>query len=331
MQKWSKQQNGPLEMRFLLFDRFSNLCLANCLEPLRAANDFARQEGRANPQFRWQFLTLGQEIVHSSSGLPISPQGAAEACEPCDYLLVLASYEHLRHDTTYGRSLLRRLSQKARFVIGFDTSPWLLAAAGLLDGKQATIHYDLHDAFAERFLQTEVTHRPIIQDGRMITCAGAHSSYQCMRQVISHEVGENVAVDIDHLFLQSPNGTAPGGRAQHLPASVVQRALALMQDHIERPLSLADIAKEVACPPKSLSRRFQLELGTSPGVAYRHLRLTQAYKLCENAHLSVGEIALRTGYESPAALTRAFKIRYGRTPRMVRAGALLPSMIRDEV
>ena len=107
--------------------------------------------------------------------------------------------------------------------------------------------------------------------------------------------------------------------------------LALMQDHIERPLSLADIAKEVACPPKSLSRRFQLELGTSPGVAYRHLRLTQAHKLCENAHLSVGEIALRTGYESPAALTRAFKIRYGRTPRMVRAGALLPSMIRDEV
>ena len=149
-----------------------------------------------------------------------------------------------------------------------------------------------------------------------------------MRQVISHEVGENVAVDIDHLFLQSPNGTAPVAALNTYP-QVWQRALALMQDHIERPLSLADIAKEVACPPKSLSR-FQPELGTSPGVAYRHLRLTQAYKLCENAHLSVGEIALRTGYESPAALTRAFKIRYGRTPRMVRAGALLPSMIRDE-
>jgi transcriptional regulator GlxA family with amidase domain len=146
MQKWSKSPNQPLEIRFLLFDRFSNLCRANCLEPMRATNNFVGQ-----PVFHWRFLTPANGPVSSSSGLPVLSKGAAEACDACDFLFILASYGHLDHDTPETRRLLRQIAHKAKTIVGFDTSPWLIAAAGLLDGCQATVHYDVFDAFAEQF------------------------------------------------------------------------------------------------------------------------------------------------------------------------------------
>ena len=92
-----------------------------------------------------------------------------------------------------------------------------------------------------------------------------------------------------------------------------------MQKHLEQPLTLAALSKHMACPPKTLSRRFQAEIGASPGQAYRHLRLTHAHQLIENTKLSISEVAVRTGYESPAALSRAFKARFGRAPKSLRA------------
>ena len=313
MQKWSKSSDQPLEIRFLLFDRFSNLCLANCLEPMRAANDFAGQ-----PVFHWRFLTPANAPVISSSGLPVLSQGAAEACDACDFLFILASYGHLDHDTPETRRMLRQMTHKAKTIVGFDTSPWLMAAAGLLDGRQATVHYDVFDAFAERFLQVEARCQPIVRDGAIYSCAGAHSAYDLTKLLIAEELGQAVVVDIDNLFVRNQSGVNLGAGVQGITTSVVRRALAEMQDNLETPLSLSEISAVVACSPKTLSRRFQAELGSSPGRAYRHLRLTHAHQLLKNTQLSISEIGLRTGYNNPAALSRAFKARFGRAPRQLR-------------
>ncbi|MGC6439913.1 MAG: GlxA family transcriptional regulator [Candidatus Puniceispirillaceae bacterium] len=313
MQKWSIPRDEAITIRFLLFDRFSNLCLANCLEPMRAANDFAK-----SALFQWRFLTPSGQPVSSSSDLPVLPEAAAERCDPCDYLFILASYDHLIHDTPATRSLLRQITAKAKTVIGFDTSPWLMASAGLLDGRKATVHWDVLDAFSERFLQVETERRRIVEDGHILTCAGAHSAYDLTRKVIASELGQAAVVDIDNLFVRTENGTSLGARSHGLATSIVQRALAVMQDNLEQPLRLSELSSAIACPPKTLSRRFRQELGTSPGLAYRHLRLTHARQLLENTRLSVSEVALRTGYESPAALTRAFKNRFGLLPRQIK-------------
>ena len=313
MQKWSKPTSEPYEIRFLLFDRFSNLCLANCLEPMRAANDFL-----SDAQFNWQFLTPSGETVHSSSDLPVMGLAAQEHCGECDYLFILASYGHLEHDIPATRALLRKLAPCAKTIIGFDTSPWLLASGGLLEGRKATVHYDVHDAFAERFLNIDAVFEPIIYDRPFITCAGAHSAYELTRELIAHKLGAALAVDIDNLFIRNASTANLGARAQGMPTSIVQKTLAEMQNNLETPLTLTQLSALVACPPKTLSRRFQAEIGASPGQIYRHLRLTHAHQLIENTKLSIAEIALRTGYESPAALSRAFKARFGRMPKSLR-------------
>ena len=131
MQKWSKFPDAPCRIALLLFDRFSNLCLANCLEPLRAANTLTGKEG-----FTWEILTPDGAPSRSSSGIEVLPHAALGAMPKVDFLLVLASYDHDRHDTPAIRRLLRDAARKADVVVGLDAGPWLLASAGLLQGRR---------------------------------------------------------------------------------------------------------------------------------------------------------------------------------------------------
>ncbi|MFU8778181.1 MAG: GlxA family transcriptional regulator, partial [Roseovarius sp.] len=101
MPQWTKSSAAPVRIALLLFDRFSNLCLANCLEPLRAANTLGPGRG-----FDWQILTLDGGPARSSSGIEVLAHGGLGALTSCDYLFVLASYDHDRHDTAATRRAL---------------------------------------------------------------------------------------------------------------------------------------------------------------------------------------------------------------------------------
>ncbi len=314
MQKWSITPTQPLRIAFVLFDQFSNLCLANCLEPLRAANGFAKHQ-----IFDWSFHTPDGQPVQSSSGLPILPNGAAADCPPCDYIFILASYGHLALDTAAHRRALRQLATRGTVLIGLDTGPWLMAAAGLLHGRRATLHWDVLNDFSEKFLTTDALRHRVVWDGTRVTCAGAMSAFDLTRDLIQRHLGMAMALDVDALFLRDdPTAPTPRRYDTARPTSV-QRAIALMHENIESPLPLTTISDKIACPPKTLARRFDKTMGASPGTVYRHIRLTHARHLVETTGLSIYEIALRCGYDSPAALTRAYKSRFGQPPRVTRS------------
>ena len=127
MPEWTKSPKAPVRVSLLLFDQFSNLCLANCIEPLRAANTLSFSRA-----FDWSILTLSGAAARSSSGIEVLAHTALPTLVSTDYLFVLASYDHERHDMTQTRRALRAASRKARVTVGLDTGPWLLASAGLL-------------------------------------------------------------------------------------------------------------------------------------------------------------------------------------------------------
>ena len=312
MPEWTKSQAGPTRIALLLFDRFSNLCLANCLEPLRAANTL-----RSDNAFAWSILSVDGAGCRSSSGIEIVPDGALTAMGQVDYLFVLASYDHERHDTGATRRALRGAAQKAGTVVALDAGPWLLAAAGLLDGRRATVHRDLLDAFTERFLSVQTGRARIVRDEALITCAGAMSALDLTLDLIAGRVGMATRLDVEALFLHGdpPVRRVPG----ETPADpLVARALDLMRDHLERPIPLGALAARLSCQARTLDRRFRDRLGASPGRVYRHLRLAEARKLIEDTRLGLAEIAVRCGYDSPAALSRAITRQYGSSPRALR-------------
>jgi transcriptional regulator GlxA family with amidase domain len=311
MLKWTNLQTGPTRIAVVLFDRFSNLCLANCIEPMRAANTLNH-----GLLFDWKLLTPDGAPVHSSSEMQIMPHGAVADLETCEYLFVLASYDHARHDTPQTRWMLRKAASKAGVCVGMDAGPWLLASAGLLDGRRATVHWDLLDDFAERFLNVGAERSRVVRDAKMMTCAGAMSALDLTLGLIAEHGGLSVRLDVEALFMQ---GDPPVGAGQGAVSDpLVLRALALMRENLERPLSLTDLAHRLSCQPRTLDRRYRARLGAPPGTVYRHLRLSNVRKLLENSALSMGEIALRCGYDSPAAMSRAVKREYGRTPSELR-------------
>jgi len=159
-----------------------------------------------------------------------------------------------------------------------------------------------------------VRHR-VVKDNNRITCAGAMSAFDLTRSMIEDHLGSAVALDVDAMLLRD-DPLALQHRGKSKPStSPVQRAIAAMQSNIEQPLSLNDLSKIAACPPKTLLRRFKVAFDATPIQVYRHIRLTNARQLVESTSLSMSEIALRSGYESAAALSRAFRLRFGVSPR----------------
>ncbi len=314
MPEWTNSSSRPIKVSLLLFDQFSNLCLANCIEPLRAAN----MQGTGQV-FDWSILSPDGSACQSSSGLDVLAQAALPALQSTDYLFVMASYGHSRHDTPQIRRLIREMARRAKVVVGLDAGPWLLASAGLLDGRRATVHWDLLDSFTERFLAVDVEQARLVRDGPVVTCAGAMSALDLTLDLISDHLGMAARLEVEALFM---HGDPPVGqsKASKLSDPLVQRALQLMRDSVEKPLSLTQLAQILSCQSRTLDRRFRARLGAPPGKVYRHLRLAAARKLIEDSPISIAEIAVRCGYDSPSALTRAIRQHYGATPRALRRG-----------
>ena len=315
MPEWTKADTSPVRIALLIFDQFSNLCLANCLEPLRAANSLNR-----SPVFDWQILTADAGPGMSSSAMQVLPHAGLSALKRCDYLFVLASYAHEIHDTPANRRALRQAAAKARITVGLDAAPWLLASAGLLTGRRATVHWDLLDGFTERFLEVEAERSRVVRDGPIMTCAGAMSALDLTLGLIADHAGLAARLDVEALFMRGEPPVTLAHERGTVTDPLVRRGLAMMRENLERPLSLTELSRALSCQSRTLDRRFRSRLGAPPGTVYRHLRLSSARKLLEGSTLNIAEIALRCGYESPAAMTRAMKRYYGATPSALRQG-----------
>lgn len=308
------QPPSPCRVDVLLFGRFSNHCLANAVEPLRAANALSRRT-----LYAWRHLTFDGAPVESSSGLRVEPQARLSRSDGGDMLFVMPSYGAREADTPALRAGLRAAARRYRTLVGFDTGAWLLAGAGLLDGRRATIHWDEHAAFAETFPAVTAEPRRVVHDGDRITCGGGEAAFELALSLIQDHHGPELRVVVATLFMRG--GWAGGGRP--FPVSGLERidrAVALMRRDLERPRRIADIAREVGASQRGLEAEFARHLKLSPQGVYGLLRLEEARRLVESSDLAVAEIALRCGWRSPGAMTRAYRARYGVSPRAMRAG-----------
>jgi len=298
----------------LLFDGFSNHCLANMVEPLRAANTLSR-----HALYTWRFCSLDGGAVESSSGLVVTPHGTLQG-QSGEVLVVMPSYGYLKLDT---RATIRALLTAARHhtqLAGLDTGSWLLARAGLLDDHRATIHWDELSRFEEAFPNVDAVQERFVIDGNRMTCSGAMAAYDLASALIRRDHGPLLSMEVAHL-LMSRGAAEPYALPLKSEDTLVNRALAVMQAHLETPLSIREVARKIGCSQKRIEVRVQAELRTTPQALYRRLRLNFARKLAEETEQSIAEIASRCGYENASAMTRAFKAEFGQTPTAFRSGA----------
>jgi len=298
----------PITISILLFDAFSNMVLACLLEPLRVVRD------QTGADIRWRILTEGDRIVTSSSGLAVSPEMAIKAAGPSDLLIVIGGDAFRDGRPAAPARDLENLMRHAT-VIAADTGAWILARAGFLNGRKATLHWQLLEEFAEEFPCVEVQPDRHVQDGRYWTCGSAAAALDLMLQFIRQRFGAAVAFDAGAMFLHDNSrrhgASYPDQALSQTVSPTLKRVVVLMSQAIETPHAIPALARQAHMSERSLRRLFQSELQTTPGRYYLLLRLARARELLRYGSVGPDEIALRCGFANATTLARSFRRNYG--------------------
>lgn len=294
----------PIHVSVFLCNAFSNMVLACLLEPLRVVRD------QTGADIRWNILTDGDRTVISSSGLSVSPEmPMVDAPEPD--LVIIIGGDAFRD--TKGMTAARSLGQLMRgaTVIAADTGAWVLARGGFLNARNATLHWQLLEEFAEEFPEVEVLPDRHVQDGRFWTCGSAAAAFDLMLQFIRDQFGASVAFDAGAMFLHDNarrhGASYPDQALSQALSPKLKRVIVLMSEALETTQSVLALAEQAHISERSLRRLFWAELQTTPGRYYLLLRLARARELLRYSDLSLDQIALRCGFASSTTLTRSLR------------------------
>ena len=305
---------------FLLVPEFAVIALASAIEPLRIANRYLREP------YRWTLLASDGRAVADDNGIPIQPHGSLESAGPLGTLILCAD---IRPERFYSRALRTRLHalDRAGATLGaLDTGVFLLARAGLLDGCRVTTHWEVIDAFRERFPQIAVAQTLFEVGPRRLTCAGGTAALDMMLNAIAADHGAALANRVAEHCLHER--IRSGGAAQRMTLPLRTRihhprladAVQYLERTLDRPVSVDELAAHADLSSRQLLRLFGQHLAEGPAQYHRRLRIEHARTLLRNSSMTVTDAAVAVGFESVAHFCRAYRTQYGRPPGRDRRG-----------
>lgn len=306
---------------FILVPGFALMSYASAVEPLRAANLIA---GR--PIYDVTPLSIAGGAVASSGGAYVDCERLGERKSPFHTVFVCAGGNPADWHHPEIHSALRQFARKGVRIGGISGGPYLLAAAGLLNGCDFTIHWEHAPALMEAFPGLDPRQARFVIDRNRITCGGGVAPLDMMHALIAERMGGDFARRVSDWYLH----TAVAEPADPQRASAAERfgvfhpalltVLEKMEATIERPLDRSQIAALASMSTRQLDRLFAAHIGASFLETYRRMRLRHARRLLKQSPLSISEIAFATGFSSAAQFSQAFKSECGSTPSQFRLG-----------
>ncbi|MDH4312321.1 MAG: GlxA family transcriptional regulator [Gammaproteobacteria bacterium] len=309
-------RQDTFKLGLLLFPQFSLMAFSATLEPLRAANRLLDRE-----YYQWVILSPDGGPVVASNGIPIAAQAAFSAVEGIDLLLVCIGLDPLQVQAYPGlRGRLRQLASRGCQVGGVSGGPFLLAEAGLLDGRHCTVHWEYSDFFAARYPRAKLQQDVFVVDRGVFTCSGGTAALDMMLHFIREHHGSGLALSVAEQFIH-PRIREQGDRqrmAVHTRYRITSPRLAevieLMEQSRADAPGLRDIAARVALSTRQVERLFQRHLGRSPSQFYLELRLARARTLLRDTSQPVRAIAAECGFKSMSHFSSSYRRAYARRP-----------------
>jgi transcriptional regulator GlxA family with amidase domain len=333
--EWRDETGGdgmgrPHRFGIVLFDHFNAMATTAFLDPFRAANYIA-----ARALYDWILLSKDGNPVPASNGTTWHADMSALSRPIVDTVILSASWSPERHDAAVPAGWLRDLARMGTPVGGIDTGAVPLARLGLLDGYRATAHYEHLDGMRETFPRVAVEDALYIVDRDRITCAGGLAASDLALELARLHHGHDLANAAARYILHDRHRA--GGESQTRPAAEpvravphrgLLRAITAMESAVETPRRLPDIAKEAGLSLRHMERLFHRHTGRNPGAYYLDLRLDRARGLVTQTGMRVLEVAVACGFSSPEHFTRAYRKRFGLTPRDDRVEGRIPFQYR---
>ncbi|MGP9685127.1 GlxA family transcriptional regulator [Halomonas sp. AOP25-F1-15] len=312
---------GPLPemVGFLLLPQFSMMAFFAAVEPLRIANRISDR-----PLFDWTLISADGGPVTASNGMTLMADQSTGQVHHLPSLAVCSGFTPEAHLTRHLMAWLHQLDQAGCCLGGIDTGAFLLASTGLLTHERVALHWESLPAFHERFPGIETTDELYELGERRFSCAGGAAAMDMALEVIARRYGAKLAIDVSEQLIHDRIRT----RSDQQRTALVKRlsthnrhvveAVALMEQNIEEPLSLEEVASRVEVSVRQLQRLFEQELSMTPRQWYLQLRVKRAKRLLVETDLAVLAVGLACGFSSSSSFARTFRAHYGYSPRAVR-------------
>ncbi|MFV3130985.1 GlxA family transcriptional regulator [Niveispirillum sp. KHB5.9] len=222
---------------------------------------------------------------------------------------------------------LRGAVTGSRRVAGICTGAFVLAEAGLLEGKRATTHWGHARSLAQRYPGVRMEEdRIFVQDGNIWTSAGMSAGIDLALALVEEDLGRDLARSVARamvVYLRRPGGQSQFSTLLELEpkSDRVRKALTYARENLRNELSVEELADAARLSPRQFSRVFRLETGQSPAKAVEHLRLEAARAMMEEGRHPMEVIARETGFADRERMRRAFLRTYGQPPQVLRRAA----------
>ena len=316
-----RAERTPLDVTILVFSGSSIMCVASAIDPLRAANRIAGET-----LFDFKLVSVGGNPAVTTCGLPVAVSGKFDPTAKTDMIVVVAGFGTQGYATGSFLQGLRRAARSARACGGVEAGTWLVARAGLLEGRSATTHWEDMEDFSSAFPGVDVRPDRYVIDGPVFTSGGASPTFDLMLHLIRTRLGMAVALDVASVFIYDQARAATDaqplvslGRLDGYDPRLAQ-AIRLMETHVDQPLTIDAVAKRAGVTARTLESIFRKSIGETPGAYYLRLRLGAARRLVVDTRIAMADIAGRTGFSSAAAFSRAFSRAFGEAPVRLRRG-----------
>ena len=219
---------------------------------------------------------------------------------------------------------INRASERGARCLSICSGAFVLAAAGLLDGRRATTHWrhvhELKRMYPDILVEDDVLY---VDEGNVITSAGSAAGIDACIHLVRRDFGSNVANNVARRLVLHPH--RDGGQAQFVAAPVHERpgqkvsvVLDWARERLDQPLDVRQLADRAAMSERTLLRRFRESLGLAPGEWLQRERMYRARELLESSDVSLHDIADECGYRTLEAFRAAFKRVVGTSPAAYR-------------
>ena len=322
MTTFARDLKNPLLKRrfaFLTLPNYSLIALSTAVEALRMANRVTQED-----VYHWTIASLDGSPQTASSGLSMSPTHAIEAVGQVDIVFVCGGVDVEHAVTTDLLAVLRRLAQRHVALGSLCTGGYALAKAGLLDKYKAVIHWENMSALKEQFPRVIFSDQLFAIDRDRYTCSGGVAPLDLMLNIIKDQLGSDIAPMISEQFIL--DRIRNDQDRQHVPLQArvglfhenLIEAAALMESNIEEPLALDEIAALVGVSRRQIERLFKRYVGEVPTKYYLDMRLRRARTLLLQTAMSIMDIAVACGFQSPPHFSKCYRNLFGHTPSAER-------------
>ncbi len=305
----------PTHIAFVLLEEFTHLAFSCAIEPLRIANHVSER-----PLYVWTLLSADGKQVACSNGSVTLVDAGFDPLEKVDHLFVVSGLnvpDYVMPDLLH---FLRRERAHGTRIGAICSGAYVLARAGFLDDHDAALHWAWHELFEEEFPRVGLRKSVFVADDEFWTASGGTAAADMMLHLIAQEHGRDLAIETSdqmvynsvregaaeqRLSLQSRHGI----RSEHLI-----RAIRMIEDGLEAPLSPSVIAEDLGISTRQLERLFGKYLRTSPKRFIMDMRLQKARALIQQTDNPVSDIAMACGFSSTSHFSKVYSAQFGSSP-----------------